>query len=157
MEKGVKRGDGREIVEIDCKKEDLKGTLPVGDMHMPYLRILILSGNMELTGDIGTLVLPAGMQNLNLQLCSGLNGKATAEDYVTIEGHTLQSATHRPSFLTVSLFLAFTSPFAAGDIGKLVIPEGMQSLVLSGCDGLAGKANGYVTSEGHTLPESSVN
>ena len=39
-----------------------------------------------------------------------------------------------------------------GDIGTLVLPEGMQKLVLSDCRGLTGKAKGYVTSEGHTLP-----
>ena len=48
---GVKRGDGGEIVEIDWSYKDLKGTLPVGDMHMPYLRKLNLYGNRELKGE----------------------------------------------------------------------------------------------------------
>ena len=48
---GVARGDGGEIVEIVWYNKDLKGTLPVGDMHMPYLRKLILSGNRELKGE----------------------------------------------------------------------------------------------------------
>ena len=43
MEKGVKRGDGGEIVEINWRYRDLKRTLPVGDMHMPYLLELNLS------------------------------------------------------------------------------------------------------------------
>ena len=47
---GVTRGDGGEIVEIDWSSEDLKGTLPVGDMHMPYLRNLDLNYNEELKG-----------------------------------------------------------------------------------------------------------
>ena len=47
---GVTRGDGGEIVEIDWGRKDLKGTLPVGDMHMPYLRKLILWENRELKG-----------------------------------------------------------------------------------------------------------
>jgi hypothetical protein len=47
---GVKRGDG-EIVKISWSYKDLKGTLPVGDMHMPYLRKLWLSGNRELKGE----------------------------------------------------------------------------------------------------------
>ena len=51
MWKDVKRGDGGEIVEIDWMNKDLKGTLPVGDMHMPYLRKLNLSFNMELKGE----------------------------------------------------------------------------------------------------------
>ena len=48
---GVERGGGGEIVEIKWMVKDLKGTLPVGDMHMPYLRILILSRNRELKGE----------------------------------------------------------------------------------------------------------
>ena len=70
---GVTRGDGGEIVEIDWRHKDLKGTLPVGDIHMPYLRRLDLY-NKELKGDIGTLVLPEGMQHLNLSYCTGLTG-----------------------------------------------------------------------------------
>ena len=48
---GVKRGDGGEIVEIDWFNKDLKGTLPVGDMHMPYLSNLILYYNQMLKGE----------------------------------------------------------------------------------------------------------
>jgi hypothetical protein len=48
---GVVRGDGGEIVEIDWSGEDLEGTLPVGDMHMPYLRTVDLRGNEELKGE----------------------------------------------------------------------------------------------------------
>jgi hypothetical protein len=48
---GVTRGDGGEIVEIVWCWKDLKGTLPVGDMHMPYLRKLDLRGNRELKGE----------------------------------------------------------------------------------------------------------
>jgi hypothetical protein len=51
MWEGVKRGDGGEIVEIDWSNKDLKGTLPVGDMHMPYLRKLYLYANEELKGE----------------------------------------------------------------------------------------------------------
>jgi hypothetical protein len=50
----------------------------------------------------------------------------------------------RPSFLTVSSFFVFTPPFTAGDIGTLVLPEGMQYLDLSDCTGLTGKAKGEV-------------
>jgi hypothetical protein len=48
---GVTRGYGGEIVEIKWDGKDLKGTLPVGDMHMPYLRKLSLSVNRELKGE----------------------------------------------------------------------------------------------------------
>jgi hypothetical protein len=37
---------------------------------------LHLNGCTGLTGDIGTLVLPEGMQGLYLSGCSGLTGKA---------------------------------------------------------------------------------
>ena len=45
------RGDGVEIVEIDWSRKNLQGTLPVGDMHMPYLRNLNLRQNPKLTGE----------------------------------------------------------------------------------------------------------
>ena len=51
MEKGVTRGDGGEIVKIEWRMKGLKGTLPVGDMHMPYLRELNLRYNGELKGE----------------------------------------------------------------------------------------------------------
>jgi hypothetical protein len=51
MWRKVTRGDGGEIVEIDWYNEDLKGTLPVGDLNMPYLRTLYLDGNRELKGE----------------------------------------------------------------------------------------------------------
>jgi len=51
MWEGVKRGDGGEIVEIRWRNKNLKGTLPVGDMHMPYLRNLFLYDNRELKGE----------------------------------------------------------------------------------------------------------
>jgi hypothetical protein len=49
---GVTRGDGGEIVEIDWSNDvDLTGTLPVGDLHMPGLRVLNLRGNSNLKGE----------------------------------------------------------------------------------------------------------
>jgi hypothetical protein len=50
MWKRVKRGDGGEIVEIDWSDQLLKGTLPVGDLNMPGLRVLILNRNYSLKG-----------------------------------------------------------------------------------------------------------
>ena len=76
MWEGVKRGDGGEIVEIDWSMKDLKGTLPDGDMHMPYLRKLDLYANDELKGGIGTLVLPEGIEYLRFDGCTGVAGKA---------------------------------------------------------------------------------
>ena len=40
---------------------------------MQHLDLRYCSG---LTGDIGTLVLPEGMQDLHLHYCTGLTGKA---------------------------------------------------------------------------------
>ena len=40
------------------------------------MQTLNLARCPDLTGDIGTLVLPEGMQNLTLSGCSGLTGKA---------------------------------------------------------------------------------
>ena len=48
---GVTRGDGGEIVEIDWSFKGVNGTLPVGDMLMPYLRKLNLLYNKELKGE----------------------------------------------------------------------------------------------------------
>ena len=51
MWEGVKRGDGGEIVGIDWKRKDLEGTLPVGDLNMPGLRVLKLKFNRDLKGE----------------------------------------------------------------------------------------------------------
>ena len=47
---GVIRGEEGEIVDIKWNWENLC-TLPVGDMHMPFLRNLNLEGNSELKGE----------------------------------------------------------------------------------------------------------
>jgi len=49
----------------------------IGTLVLPEgMQNLTLSGCSGLTGDIGTLVLPEGMQWLNIMFCSGLTGKA---------------------------------------------------------------------------------
>ena len=67
---------------------------------------------------------------------------------MTSEGHTLQAATHRPSFLTYLLLPLFLLPFTAGDIGTLVLSEGMQNLNLDSCSGLTGDIGTLVLPEG---------
>ena len=75
----------------------------IGTLVLPEgIQVLALYGCSGLTGDIGTLVLPEGMQHLDLQNCTGLTG----------------------------------------DICTLVLPEGMQWLNLDLCSGLAGTAKG---------------
>ena len=70
---------GGAIVEIRWKSKDLDGTLPVGDLNIPKLRVLDLNDNKGLKGDVGKLVLPEGMQSMNFSYCDGLTGTSTAE------------------------------------------------------------------------------
>jgi hypothetical protein len=75
----------------------------IGTLVVPEgMQGLYLYSCTGLTGDIGTLVLPEGMQRLDLNDCTGLTG----------------------------------------DIGTLVLPEGMQYLDLNDCTGLTGTAKG---------------
>jgi hypothetical protein len=78
------------------------------------------------SGDVGTLVLPEGMQNLGLGDCTGLTGDIGT--LVLPEGMQ-------------NLYL-HGCPGLTGDIGTLVVPEGMQYLYLHDCPGLTGKAKG---------------
>ena len=49
----------------------------IGTLVLPEgMQELDLHGCTGLTGDIGTLVLPEGMQHLGLNSCTGLTGKA---------------------------------------------------------------------------------
>ena len=51
---GVVRGEGGLVVEINwesCGGKSLNGTLPVGDLNMPGLRVLDLSWNQSLKGE----------------------------------------------------------------------------------------------------------
>jgi hypothetical protein len=69
---------GGAIVEIHWKSKDLDGTLPVGDLNIPKLRVLDLNDNKGLKGDVGKLVLPEGTQTVNFQSCEGLTGTLVA-------------------------------------------------------------------------------
>ena len=42
---------GGAIEEIHWREKDLDGTVPVGDLNMPGLRVLNLSGNSSLKGE----------------------------------------------------------------------------------------------------------
>ena len=52
MWEGVTRGEDGEILKIEWKNKNLKGTLPVGDLFMPFLTHMDLGDNKELTGEI---------------------------------------------------------------------------------------------------------
>ena len=49
--KGVVRGEGGLVVEINWGRKTSGGTLPVGDLNMPGLRVLDLSCNWNLKGE----------------------------------------------------------------------------------------------------------
>ena len=67
---------GGAIEEIHWTSKNLDGTLPVGDLNMPKLRVLDLNYNIGLKGDVGKLVFPEGMQTVNFRYCDGLTGTA---------------------------------------------------------------------------------
>ena len=85
------------------------------------------------------------MQSVNFYYCKGLTGTA---ELGMGDGHILFNTFLRssrtrfliPHFLLFPLF-AFPS---AGDIDKIVFPEGMQSVNFQSCKGLTGMADlGY--------------
>ena len=53
----------------------------------------------------------------------------------------MRPAAHASSFLVLSYFLSLPS-LPAGDIGKIVFPEGMQTVNFNSCTGLTGTAEG---------------
>jgi hypothetical protein len=130
--RGVTGGDGGEIVEIDWSWKDLKGTLPVGDMHMPYLRKLVLDYNRGLKGEARGV----GVAVVKFTDCFCVNELASLYPYAAVL--SLLPSSH------TSLLL---SPFA-GDIGTLVVPEGMLQLYLTNCSGLTGDIGTLVLPEG---------
>ena len=79
--------------------------------HLPLLS--------PFAGDIGTLVLSAGMWSLNLSFCTGLTGDIGT--LVLPEGMQYLDLRDCPGL--------------TGDIGTLVVPEGMQYLHLNSCSG----------------------
>ena len=53
MWEGVTRGEGGVILKIDWReRKDLKGTLPVGDLFMPFLTDLCFKSCTNLTGTL---------------------------------------------------------------------------------------------------------
>ena len=85
--------------------------------------------------------LPVGMQSVNFWNCGGITG--TAELGMS-EVHTLVHTFRRPaarasSFLTLSFFLSSPS-HPQGAVDKIVLPEGMQSVNFSLCNGITGTA-----------------
>jgi hypothetical protein len=88
--------------------------------HLPLLS--------PFAGDIGTLILPEGMQELTLCVCTGITG-----DIGTLV---------LPAGMQILDLGGCTG--LTGDIGTLVLPEGMQYLDLMHCTGLTGKAKGEV-------------
>ena len=78
-------------MEIDWSLERLKGTLPVGDMHMPYLRILNLSDNKKLKGEVrGVGVAVVKFTDCVCEMNSLL--------FIRVQPYSLSSHPHIPPF-----------------------------------------------------------
>ena len=117
------------IVAIEWQGKDLKGTLPVGDMHMPYLETLNLGFNSELTGEPRGVSL-VGVPVVLIKFLDCFSVNVLAFLYLCAVCSVLSLPILTPSF-SPSLF--------AGDIGTLVLPESMRNLELAHCSGLTGK------------------
>ena len=70
---------GGAIEEIHWKNKNLDGTLPVGDLNMPKLRVLDLFRNQSLKGAVDKIVLPEGMKSVNFCECRGITGTAESQ------------------------------------------------------------------------------
>ena len=82
------------------------------------------------SGDIGKLVLPEGMQNVNMENCLGITGKSDLMFPALFVG--LRFSRTR-LFLPRFRFVLLTSfPVFAGDVGQLQLPASMQELSLAG-------------------------
>ena len=93
-----------------------------------------------LAGDIGQMKLPVGMKAVNFQQCNRITGTA---DSRMSDGHIylicFEASRTRlllPHFILLPLF-AFPP---SGAVDKIVLPEGMQSVNFSCCDGITGTA-----------------
>jgi hypothetical protein len=126
---GVVRGERGLVVEINWGGETSRGTggtLPVGDLNMPGLRVLDLSSNRyrckNLTGDLAQLQLPVGLKDLNLRGCSALTGDlAQLQLPVGVQNLNLRGCNA-----------------LMGAVDKLLLPDGMQSVNFKDCEGLTG-------------------
>jgi hypothetical protein len=112
---------GGAIEEIHWMSKILDGTLPMGDLNMPKLRVLDLFRNQSLKGAVDKIVLPEGMQSVNFQECYGLAGDLTQW--------------HLPVGMK-NLNLSQTG--VTGAVDKIVLPEGMQTVNFCSCTRLTG-------------------
>jgi hypothetical protein len=167
---------GGAIEEIHWKSKNLDGTLPVGDQNMSKLRVLDLSNNSYLkgdltqlhlpvgmndlnlgetkvSGDIGQLNLPVGMQSMNFQDCTGLTGAvdklvlSVGMQSVSFEGcHGLTGDVTQ--LRLPDSMRSFNPMQITGDLTQMNLPVGMQNLYLGGCHALTGVVDKLVLPEG---------
>jgi hypothetical protein len=152
----------------------LNGTLPVGDLNMPKLRVLDLGENKNLkgdlaqlhlpvgmkdlnlseanvTGDIGRLNLPVGMQSVNFKYCGDLTG--AVDKLLLPEG--MQTVNFTVCVGLTGDLAQFKLPVGmqnlylnftgvTGAVDKLVLPDGMQTVNFTRCKGLTGAVDKFV-------------
>ena len=97
--------------------------IPEGMLHLD------ISGNTRLTGAIDQLVLPAGMDTLNATGCINV-GCDIAQ---------LQIPEGMSSIFLGTLGIQTGNAQVYGNLGALVLPEGMRSLNLYDCSGITGE------------------
>jgi hypothetical protein len=148
VEEGVECDERGRITKISWRSKNLNGSLSMlGDVmeRMPRLQVLDLLGNKLLTGNIGQLNLPVGMQTLNFAGNDGLTGAVDKlvlpEGMQTVNFDGCNGLTgdlaqwHLPVGMK-DLNLCRTK--VAGAVNKLLLPEGMQSVNFFQCYNLTG-------------------
>jgi hypothetical protein len=114
---------GGAIEEIHWRKKHLDGSLPVGDLNMPKLRVLDLSlPERQLTGAVDKLLLPEGMQSVKFQQCKHLTGDLT-QWHLPVGMQNLDLSKCKG---------------VTGDIGQINLPVGMQTVNFDNCEGVTG-------------------
>ena len=84
--------------------------------------------------------LPVGMQSVSFRNCDGITG--TAESRMS-DGHIylIFFSASRTRFLIPHLPCpSLCPPFRTGEVDKIVLPDGMQSVNFEGCTGITGTA-----------------
>ena len=80
------------------------------------------------------------MQSVNFKSCYSLTGMAELGDEVPIYLIRFGGQPQNVPHFSFSHFFFFHSPFLAGDIGQMNLPEGMQTVDFMCCSGLTGTA-----------------
>ena len=82
-----------------------------------------------LSGDIGKLILPEGMQDVDMSRCSGITGKSVGFQHCSWDFRGIAAQAALPSFLLTSFHLLLHSH--TGDVTQLLLPASMEKLYLN--------------------------